>query len=972
MEGDSSDTEEDYYKPDDTSNGDTTFDLSEIPQTIDDVEKAISEEQLDLTEVPQTVEDVEKAISEEQLDLSEIPQTVDDLEKEIKESEEQLDLTEIPQTVDEVKKAIKESEGQLDLTKIPQTLDEIEKAINEEQLDLSEIPKSIDELNALDDYQNKNIVENSIHRLMRMSPEQRERLGLSRGYTNHELNIFFAQNDPPSTLDINKAKPSEVSNPEGSKPISRNDSLDGKSEDLKKESVNKTTVKEMTPESDIKQKETSSTLNKDIEKNSSDNSKSQLAKIDREKEYNETKINIRGNQEKSERNYMDLNKENTLRKKIGKTLNDLIDEFVPTEYKNAFEKKANEVLDICFKERSGQIHKNTNFSRLAATIVYSIPKTDEKLKKVRITQKKLANYVGIKSVSISNDLSKFDFIPESSFQVRRRKINKMSEKAYKMISNDNSMLDEEKVLNIRNSILSDLNVSYKSKKHAEFFKDYTDDLVKIVAKLKELNAKDVKSYVEIIPFSRELKKEGIDLCGRTIDAIGVAVLKIIDHFKVAFPEEFTLERRGSLNINSRTTQIAIRKYKNKFRYFTDSFNFVDDEGSITIMYEGKCMNPDCLTQTDFKMLPSLEFHHNEKQQNGNYVILHTTLIKSYEVGKKLLETQRGGYKLLCRNCHRLKKSDLYYQFKDFLLSKQLLYDNKGRRKSAEDIIKSIDLVIAGYLLTNDGKEKQRSLTNYKSSVKQLIQEKVKKRDVIEQLYGENYTCIGCSKTSIKENLKAFDFHHTNPNLFDKDNPKTIFGTIMRKSSVKEMIGKLIEEECICLCSNCHIMLNACQFEDNVERIIGESYKDELKEYYENLHRNVKSATDRIKQIKEYLKTNEIPIHDTLKVMFHKKKETWKRNLIQVYIITNYATNDFTNEEISKYLGFNKRWFDKQKKELFDRGLISVKRASKKNGYFNRYSLTTKGVITAESLIEDWKKNHEKEYENLIKETLNYY
>jgi len=264
-------------REDDIENSDDLPPENDLPMREKDLKD--SEENLDLQELPQTFDEVEKAIkeSEEQLDLTEVPQTFDEVEKALKESEERLDLSEIPQTFDEVEKALKESEEQLDLSEIPQTLDEVERAISEEQLDLSEVPKSIDELNALEDYQNKNIVKDAIHNIMRMSPEQRERHGLSREYTNHELNIFFAQNDPPSTLDSNKTKPSEVSNPEDSGPFSRNDSFDRKSEDLKKESVNKTKEEEMPQE----EKESPLIIN-DKEKLSERESAQDLLKIQKE------------------------------------------------------------------------------------------------------------------------------------------------------------------------------------------------------------------------------------------------------------------------------------------------------------------------------------------------------------------------------------------------------------------------------------------------------------------------------------------------------------------------------------------------------------------------------------------------------------------------------------------------------------------------------------------------------------------
>ncbi len=317
-------SENDIENPDDLLSDD------DLPMRGEDLKD--SEENLDLQELPQTFDEVEKAIkeSEERLDLTEVPQTFDEVEKALKESKERLDLSEIPQTFDEVEKALKESEERLDLTEVPQTFDEVEKALkeSEERLNLSEVPKSIDELNALEDYQNKNIVKNSIRNIMRMSPEQRESHGLPREYTNHELDIFFAQIDTTATLDSNNAKPSEVSNPEGSGPFSRNGSFDGKSEGLKKESVNKIIDKEMTSDSDIKQKETSSTLNKDIEKSSIDNYKSKLANIDWKRQYLQTKKGMEEtSNEKSEFDINNLEKiENTLdSKKIElATINDKI------------------------------------------------------------------------------------------------------------------------------------------------------------------------------------------------------------------------------------------------------------------------------------------------------------------------------------------------------------------------------------------------------------------------------------------------------------------------------------------------------------------------------------------------------------------------------------------------------------------------------------------------------------------------
>ena len=445
MEGESSDTEEDYHEPDEINNEDTVPDLREIPQSKDELDKE-TEEQLDLTDIPQTVDDVEKAIreSDEQLDLSEIPQTVDDVEKTIKESEEHFDLSEIPQTIDDVEKSVKENEERLDLNEIPQTVDEVERAINEEQLDLSKVPNSMDELNKLEDYQNKNIVKNSITKLMRMSPEQRESLGLPREYTSHELDTFFKQINPPSTLDNNKATPSKVSNPESSEPISRNDLSDETSKDLKKESENITKEKAKTSESDIKQKETSSTLNKDIKKGSNDNSKSELANIDWQGQYLQKK---KGMEEASnEKSEFDINNleliENMLYSKRIKlaTTNDKI--------------KSNNLDEEILKKEIDNIEKNEIYSQETAEYnnvdketntdskdVNSIDlKEQENLKEEKKEQEKLKEKIEDLNNENSKDKSNRD-VPQE-WRNQQKKINDMLMEPNESHLNVEERLDE--------------------------------------------------------------------------------------------------------------------------------------------------------------------------------------------------------------------------------------------------------------------------------------------------------------------------------------------------------------------------------------------------------------------------------------------------------------------------------------------------------------------------------------------------
>jgi len=66
-------------------------------------------------------------------------------------------------------------------------------------------------------------------------------------------------------------------------------------------------------------------------------------------------------------------------------------------------------------------------------------------------------------------------------------------------------------------------------------------------------------------------------------------------------------------------------------------------------------------------------------------------------------------------------------------------------------------------------------------------------------------------------------HHTNPDL---KNYK--WGQISRKWDVLTLINEFIlKEECIILCGNCLSMINTKNFENNISKIIGEEYQNEV-------------------------------------------------------------------------------------------------------------------------------------------------
>jgi len=211
------------------------------------------------------------------------------------------------------------------------------------------------------------------------------------------------------TLDSNKEKPSEVSNPEDSRQFSRNDSFDGESEGLKKKSVNKIIDKEMTSDSDIRQKETSSPLNKDIEKSPIENNKDfkeqQLSKEktadNRTKEYEQVN-NI------SEKEFED--------KKNKKTQKEVI-EFLHLEIPK----------DLFYEGKTGYQCKDKNLLNKIYEIQKSFPKTELYLRNKGCNN--VPSYITIHRLVQKSFKSKSEY-KNWRYDIKLREIKEIAEKRF--------------------------------------------------------------------------------------------------------------------------------------------------------------------------------------------------------------------------------------------------------------------------------------------------------------------------------------------------------------------------------------------------------------------------------------------------------------------------------------------------------------------------------------------------------------
>ena len=88
--------------------------------------------------------------------------------------------------------------------------------------------------------------------------------------------------------------------------------------------------------------------------------------------------------------------------------------------------------------------------------------------------------------------------------------------------------------------------------------------------------------------------------------------------------------------------------------------------------------------------------------------------------------------------------------------------------------------------------------------------------IIDLWNGKCVDCgLGITKFNI-ENLSALTMHHQKPNL--KENSLPFFHLLMSNANLERIKSILINEDCICLCSNCHIMVQSTFFNENKEEI----------------------------------------------------------------------------------------------------------------------------------------------------------
>lgn len=175
---------------------------------------------------------------------------------------------------------------------------------------------------------------------------------------------------------------------------------------------------------------------------------------------------------------------------------------------------------------------------------------------------------------------------------------------------------------------------------------------------------------------------------------------------------------------------------------------------------------------DLNHLPALQFHHTEKHLKIKGAEWNKLRFKPLDNIIKKLDPQKCI--LLCANCHAMRTATFFNLYKNAIFSE----------------------VIEEYSWRIRGK----------------INRWIRKKKIIEDLFDGK--CAKCQKTGIDE-VPALQFHHLDPSKKRKN-----FSTDLRDlTDIKKIKRILIEENCTCLCSNCHSIESAIIFMKNKKKIL---------------------------------------------------------------------------------------------------------------------------------------------------------
>jgi len=173
-----------------------------------------------------------------------------------------------------------------------------------------------------------------------------------------------------------------------------------------------------------------------------------------------------------------------------------------------------------------------------------------------------------------------------------------------------------------------------------------------------------------------------------------------------------------------------------------------------------------------KCLPALQFHHTDKHLKIKGAEWNALRFSPLEYIIKRLDQQNCI--LLCANCHAMRTATFFNLYKNAIFSEEI--------------------------------------EEFSWQIRGKIKRWIRKKKIIEDLF--NGKCTKCQKTSI-DNLPALQIHH-----LDQSKKNNNYSADLRDiADIKKVKKILLDENCTCLCSNCHSIEGAKIFKKYKNKII---------------------------------------------------------------------------------------------------------------------------------------------------------
>ncbi|KKN43491.1 hypothetical protein LCGC14_0702500, partial [marine sediment metagenome] len=555
-------------------------------------------------------------------------------------------------------------------------------------------------------------------------------------------------------------------------------------------------------------------------------------------------------------------------------------------------------------------------------------------------------------------------------------------KLERIIINDLSEVEIlENIKTIKDSVFEQIEsqLSRKNSEFKRFLKKYIANIVWFLTKIKLLSETNQKINVSNV--AKETHNKSLTSLNQWYKIVKEIVRYLRDtlgfSIRTAHQDPLSLPESSQNSIRCFKTYYKLIKGIDK-KGITITYLDIDYKTEIRIHYDGKCLGLGeyCPFNIDHKFLPSLSHHHRLEGYNKivtekdyKYIQPNKIISHSFHRALELMQTQIGGLDLTCLNCHSIKHSVRYIFPPIFHFLKSLTLENIN--ENSANIFNETKRLANEFYEQN--KERYRitrinTIAKTNIDIKRSIFGFVKKKYVIEYLFGANYTCPICRKANINDHLACFEAHHTNLELFEKIE-KIEFGREYERKPVHWLIKNLTIQECIYLCSNCHTMINATIYRDHV-LIILQKQKEAtfVKTFYKHLYKQIEIQKNIILQWKHQLKDYNLTIPNPLQLIF-KKGEALDQKLVCIYNICEVYSKEtgkhfFTADVFNYVLNKFHTHFNNYKNQLINTGYIQyIKGKHQFNQKF--FELTPKGIKRAKEIIKKKSTEFPEEFNNLI-------